>query len=319
MPNPASSPPPPSPSISEKSSVRSSSADSAQTRKPRAAKTSKVKNPKESKVKAAKATGSAPSKVTQKPEANNPSSELASEIRLLRSDVLLLREDVAKLTSTFQLLETRLNTLSDRITAQEERITLVEGKTAEVETLKLVVSKLQEQLNVQSQSKLRSELEITGVPENPAENPHHIILLAAAKVGIKVTDADIDYTARAGPINRTSSNQGTIPPRPLVVRFSRRAKRDEFYKAAKARRLTTVDLEFTGPAEKIFFNERLTRENRLLFRNCRNRAKNAGYKFVWTNGGTIFIKKREGRGSKPIIIRSTDDLDRALGNPDDQE
>ncbi|KAJ2938702.1 hypothetical protein O0L34_g12030 [Tuta absoluta] len=306
---------PPSPSISEKSSVRSSSADSAHNRKPRAPKTSKVKNPKEVKAPkiSTKPTDLAPSKVPQKPEV-----ELASEIRLLRNDVSLLREDVAKLASAFQLIESRLNTLSDRITAQEERIAVVEEKTVEVANLKLVVSKLQDQLNVQSQSTLRSELEIIGIPETAAENPRHIILLAAAKVGVKVADADIDYTSRAGPVPHTSSNQGT-PPRPLVVRFSRRGKRDEFYKAAKARRLTTADLEITGPAVKIFFNERLTRENRLLFRNCRNRAKNAGYKFAWTNGGTIFIKEREGRGSKPIIIRSTEDLDKAIGSANDQE
>lgn len=97
--------------------------------------------------------------------------------------------------------------------------------------------------------------------------------------------------------------------RPVIVRLIRRAKRDELLKAARTRRnLTTADLELVGEPQKIFLNERLTKINRLLFRDARSRAKQGGYAFCWYNQGAIYVRQREGKSA--VQIRSEYDLDR---------
>ncbi|CAB3243313.1 unnamed protein product [Arctia plantaginis] len=99
--------------------------------------------------------------------------------------------------------------------------------------------------------------------------------LLAAKIGVELSDNEIDWIERVGPkrpppeINQSKPEQKL--PRPVVVRLQRRNKRDLTLKAAKTRRnLTTTDLELNGPDLKVFFNERLTKENRNLFRAALN-------------------------------------------------
>ncbi|KAG7311975.1 hypothetical protein JYU34_001401 [Plutella xylostella] len=91
----------------------------------------------------------------------------------------------------------------------------------------------------------------------------------------------------------------------------RRTKRDEVIKAFKTRRnISNKDIEVDGPTLKIFCNERLTKENRLLFREARGRSKQLGYAYCWCHHGTIFVRQRDGKPSK--LIQSRDDLDRIL-------
>ena len=220
-------------------------------------------------------------------------SELVSEIRLLR-------QDVSRLTA-------RVDDLSSK---QEDRIRELENRDLEIANLKMQVTELQEQLQYQTQASLRNELEIAGVPETSNENTTHLLTVIATKVGVNLQNADIDWTARAGPRNPASSEKRF--PRPLVVRFTRRAIRDEVLKAGKTRRgLTTKDMEL-GPREsKIFINERLTRHNRLLFRDARKRAAAAGFKYCWTHNGDVFIRKTE--GFQAIKLRTQADLQEKLG------
>ncbi|XP_026330090.1 uncharacterized protein LOC113237723 [Hyposmocoma kahamanoa] len=213
--------------------------------------------------------------------------------------------------SALNRCETRLDELSMAMSAYDTRLIEAEKKASEVEDLLCIINVMNDKLNSQEQSMLRNEIEVTGVMETPNENPHHIILTMSSLIGVKLSDFDVDYVQRVGP--RRSTNHSL--PRPLVVRFTRRVPRDQFLKTAKVRRLTTKDVGFEGASTtNIYVNERLTRANRLLFRDCRKQAKEAGFKFCWTSGGIIYVKKREGRGkgSESLVIRSNADINRIL-------
>ncbi|XP_045763694.1 uncharacterized protein LOC123866284, partial [Maniola jurtina] len=172
-------------------------------------------------------------------------------------------------------------------------------------------------INTQAQNHLKNEIEICGIPECPNENATHLALLLAKKIGVEVSDQDIDWTSRAGPrvlsaVNATGNARKY--PRPIVVRLLRRSKRDEFLKASKSRRnITSTDLNLPGPAQKVFINERLTQRNRLLFRECRIQTKQLGYEFCWCNNGTIYVRAREGKSAS--AIRNHEDLERLTNKP----
>jgi hypothetical protein len=174
--------------------------------------------------------------------------------------------------------------------------------------------RLQEQVNYQEQALLRRDIEIAGITESTTENPHYLLLTLATVAGVKLADADIDSVVRAGPPRKNIRDL----PGPLVVRFCRRHTRDQFYKAVKSKRLTTEHLGIDGPSSKIYFNDRLTRDNRHLFRECRAQFKAAGYKYCWTKRGQIYVKKYEGKGegSEAIIVRSLGHMARILQNTD---
>lgn len=235
-------------------------------------------------------------------------SKLMSEIRLLREDVSSIKSKIDNAFLAVSRCEERIDAFASNLTDYGNRLRVAEEKAAEVNVLKATIVDLQHQFNYQMQQLLRSDIEIVGIPEHQSESPLHIVKVAAAKMGVGLEDGDIEYASRAG--KRRQEDNRTSSSRPLVVRFSRRKVRDDFYKSARSRRLNTSDIGLDGPSLRIYFNERLTRENRLLFRDCRARAAEAGFRHCWTQGGIIYVRKREGKGvgSEAIPIKTYEDL-----------
>ncbi|KOB68154.1 Zinc finger DNA binding protein [Operophtera brumata] len=67
-----------------------------------------------------------------------------------------------------------------------------------------------------------------------------------------------------------STSTGTMRPRRVVFRFTRRTTRDALLQKARERRgLTSAELGLEGAPLHVFFNERLTRLNRLLSAKAR--------------------------------------------------
>ncbi|XP_073957473.1 uncharacterized protein [Choristoneura fumiferana] len=247
---------------------------------------------------------------------NESIGTLAAEIRLLRNDMCEVKDHLSKLMSSLVVCFSRLDTLEANLTVTDARLKALEDHELEKALLVQQVCQLQETVNSQAQASLRNDIEIQGLNEAPNENTHHIILTAAAKIGVSLKDEDLDFVSRVGPplsrgkdqIKKTPGSRSRI----LVVRFLRQHKRDEFLKAAKARRnLTSAVLGVGGPASNIFCNERLTKVNRELFRGARLRKSSAGYKYCWTRNGTVLVRKCE--GSQAIAIRNHADLLKCFG------
>lgn len=249
-------------------------------------------------------------KQSQNPESQNTEfKELTGEIRFLREDISLLRASLEEVTVSLSRCHDRLDELGITLSSQEARIARLEDCEKENIFLKAKVAQLHNDINVQQQHQLRNEIELSGIPETSNESLVHTILVAARKVGVELEDKDIDWTSRVGPRRPPSESPETSTrlPRPVVVRLLRRTKRDELLKAAKSRRnVTSVDLDIQGPPLRIFFNERLTKDNRTLFRDARIKCKENGYAQCFCSNGAIFIRKRDGKPA--TLVRNFDDL-----------
>lgn len=258
--------------------------------------------------------------------------ELLAEIRAMRQEL----QDIRQQNSELGLLRAEITLLKDQLTAVSSSLTgtvsdykgAIESRDREILSLKAYVEDLQCTMNIKAQQDLRNELEVIGIPEPENENLLHTVLLLSKKIGVDVTELDIDGTYRAGPKRTPKENAGDSPesytgkknlPRPLVVRLIRRAKRDEIMKAAKSRKPLTTEGFLYGPTRDFFVNERLTKENRLLFRQTKLRASEHNFRFVWVRDGSILVRKAE--KAPAILIRSPGDLDKHLGlpNPTEQE
>ncbi|KAJ2947357.1 hypothetical protein O0L34_g13703 [Tuta absoluta] len=226
---------------------------------------------------------------------------LITEIKLLREDINSWKTHVNQ----------RLDDLEGRLSKSEADVKDLQRKNEECILLRSTVLQLQEQLNQQSQAALSSDIELLGLEELNNENLQHLTLVAATKIGVNLSAADINTVHRMGPRKKSQPNLAnsgeSLLPRPVVIRFTRKAVRDEFLKAALTRRnLDSKDITESGPQRKLYVNERLSSGNRHLFRITRDFTKNTGYKFCWSRGGNIFIRKRE--GSPAIRIRCEGDL-----------
>ncbi|CAH0726206.1 unnamed protein product, partial [Brenthis ino] len=240
---------------------------------------------------------------------NSEVKELIAEFRLLTQELSSLKKQLEDTTASMTSCQKRLEELGSAIANNDSRIKKLEDRERETELLKGTVKELQQELNIKSQNNISNELELCGIPEINNESLQHVVLLAARKVGVDLEDGDIDWVIRAGPrVKRviTMENNSQFP-RPVVVRLLRKTKRDQIIKAAKSRRnIKSTDLDIPGTPYKVFYNERLTKYNRELFREARRMAKQHGFSHCWCSQGTIFVRKSEGKPARPV--RNFDDL-----------
>lgn len=215
-----------------------------------------------------------------------------------------LKNQFLAVTATVAQYQLRLEEYEKRDAAKEREIT----------ALSATVSELRQTLSMQEQAALKNEIEILGIPEVANENLHHTLLLTAAKIGVDLSDLEIDWVTRVGPRHRqvsTATESGGTFPRPIVVRLLRRAKKDEVLKAAKVRRNLYANDIVKGSENEIYINERLTKQNRQLFRETRLRTKQHGFQYHWIRNGQIHVRKADKKPS--IQIRNLDDLDQHVG------
>ncbi|CAG9114232.1 unnamed protein product [Plutella xylostella] len=181
--------------------------------------------------------------------------------------------------------EHRIQQLENSTQQLADNLNSLKSQNNEISSLHNTIDCLQEQLNTQEQLSLRNEIEICGIPEFESENLIHTSKPDAA---------------------------AAAEPRPVVARLLRNNKRDEILHASKVRRnLSTGDIGLGGTARKVYFNERLTKVNRHLFREARNRSKQSGYKFCWVKNGSIYVRREDQK--YPKLIRNTNDLEQILG------
>lgn len=241
--------------------------------------------------------------------------ELIAEVRLLTTEITSLKQKFEEATTSLTRCQERLEELRVVTTSNDKRIKYLENRTQEIPLLQASVQQLKMELNIQEQNHLGNEIELSGIPEQQNENLHHIVLLAARKIGVELDDSDLDWVSRAGTRDRVKTTmQSSKFPRPVVARLLRRTKRDEILRSAKSRKnIMSKDLDIHGESLRIYCNERLTKENRLLFRDARKHAKQHGYAFCWCNRGSIYIRQREGKAAIPI--RSREDINNVFGPP----
>lgn len=240
----------------------------------------------------------------------NPSevSELTSVIRTLTQEITTLKDKLETATSSLTLCHQRLDELVVHTAVADKRLQNLEDSQSEVKALKATVGQLELELRSHAQNQVRNEVEIVGIPEHTNENLMHVVLTAAVKIGIDVKEEDIDWVVRSGPkpLRKVDDSRSNLS-RPIVFRFVRRIKRDSFIKAARPRKnIIASDLLQTAPDHKIYINERLTRENRLLFREARAKAKDHGFLYCWTSQGNIYVRQRQGKPA--MAIKTQEDI-----------
>lgn len=231
-----------------------------------------------------------------------------SEMKTQHNEISLLRQEV------FELKE-QISTLSVSLTDNHAQYLMkLSQADTEIALLKSSVTHLRQQLCAQEQQSMRNELEIIGVPECETENLTHIVLTTSQLIGVQLQEADVDDISRVGPLRPKGpklNDNDDRKPRPIRVKLLRRQKKDELLKAAKARRNLTSETIVGGVPRKLYVNERLTRENRLLFRESRLRATANHFRYCWTRNGAIYVRENDNKPSSRIS--SMDDLDQRVG------
>lgn len=186
---------------------------------------------------------------------------------------------------------------------KEENSRLKEGLTACTARVK----ELEVENRKQQQWQRLQNLELVNIPENKDEELLNIVLKTANHIGAAIQPTDIEFAHRVQPRRAASAQRA----RPIIVRFRQRSIKDRVIAAArKHRNMTTRDIGIGGEEGRIYVNEHLIKENKMLLGSCRQKAKEAGFKYVWTKNCRIYVRKDD--TSTPFAIDSTSDLGKIL-------
>ena len=178
--------------------------------------------------------------------------------------------------------------------SKEERKALKDENKILKATIRSIESSLESvtRVNNDLEQYTRKEcVEIRGIPvaATPSEEQTNNIATNVGKLlGMDITQNDISVSHR---MPQSQKHKGKPGPPAIIVKFTRRDVKDNFYRARKQLKdLTTRDLGYSKK-NKIYLAESLTERNWILFRDCLKVKKDMEFKFIWTLNGKIFMRK----------------------------
>lgn len=158
--------------------------------------------------------------------------DMIDEMRLTRHEVTLLRQELSDMKEMVRTCDSRVEKLEAIVHSLLEDGGV--GKqndavTQKIQSLEECVTLLQMNLDNRDQELLLNDVELTGIPEANNENPIHIVLTCATKLGLQLEERDLVSCRRVGGVRQAGAR-----PRPLAVRLARRDLRAQLLRAARA-------------------------------------------------------------------------------------
>lgn len=228
-------------------------------------------------------------------------SEFKKELNELRSDQNPMKQQMEEFSSTIKSLETSAQFTSDQNELITKRVDDLSNRSKRIENTDIIVSNMEMKINTLEQQARQCNLEIANVPERRAENLLAILENLGNQINCQITKADVISVHR---VPRASRND---KPKNIIVKFSTRILRDNILSSFRLKRgLTSDQLGISGTPHTIYVNEHLTINNKQLFRETREAAKTAGYKYVWVKHSTILTRQSD--NSPVLAIRSQNDI-----------
>lgn len=220
-----------------------------------------------------------------------------SSIEGIRETVKDLVKSTSFLSEKFEEMKNQIENLQgENKTIMEENLNL----KVLVADLRYAVDTMEQNLDNMEQYSRRDCLEVKGVPIQDGESTDGIIKTIGENIGVSLEDSDISVSHRLRENKPSRSERSSDPA--IIVKFVRRNKRDEFYRARKhLRGKSTKDLGLSRRVESsLYISESLTKRNKDLFYECLRARKELKYNFIWTQAGKIFLRK-DARSAAKLI------------------
>lgn len=224
---------------------------------------------------------------------SNQLKDIVQQFSGFQSSMTFISEQYEELKNVWSSTSLELKSLKEENKALKENLTTL---CARVKVLEDENMKQQQWVRLQN-------VEITGIPENKQEDAVAIVQKLCEHIGVSVAPTDVEFAHRVQPRREASAARA----RPIIARFRHRVLKDKIIVAARKHRdLNTRDMRIGGESSKIYINEHLTKDNKMLLKLCKQKGKELNYKFIWTKNCRIFVRKNE--TSPPIPINSSIDV-----------
>lgn len=202
---------------------------------------------------------------------------------ILQTAINDVRKQNEEIIKSVEFLSGEYNVLKDRLDKMER------DKKNNLE----YIATLENKIESQDRMLMVSSLEIKNIPPVNGESKTDLIKVMqsiAETLDVPVQTSDIRNIQR---INTKKPEN-----KPIIVDFTSVLTKEKLIEHCKkfnrTNKLTTSHLHIKGPSKPIFISENLTYKTRRLYFLARDFAKTNDYKYCWTAGGKVYIRKKEG-------------------------
>lgn len=218
-------------------------------------------------------------------------------------DIRSIKEEVSELKTSSQFISDKVDDLSQKLESAEVKIKALEKNQVELDALRNKLLALETGV-VSAERRVRlNNVEVKGVPIKKDEDLYSVVNKIKLAVGYNFPNSQINYIARV-PLRNSADKS-------IVVSFINRYVKEEFVSAARNMKdLAAGVIGFPNVNTKIFVNDHLTPEHKILLTKAKSLAKSNNYSFIWVKHGKIHIRKST--DSKVFIINSEKDLNKIV-------
>lgn len=243
-------------------------------------------------------------------------SDIRSEVNSVRADYrdamnsiadiqckqVEMSKEFVELTKSTEFYHANQNDFQQRLEKLETAMNAGQSSGSELRTISNTIETLKTEIHQQQQWERLMNLEVSGIPESNSEDVIDYVTRIADHAGVKLTRDNIIHATRVQPRQNVSGR-----PKVIIVKLKNRYLKDNILAGLrKTRGVTTHDISVPGEPRRIFVNEHLTVDNKLLFKKCREFAKSKFYQFTWVKNCRIYMRKDD--TSAAIYIKHDADL-----------
>ncbi|KAJ2937225.1 hypothetical protein O0L34_g19304 [Tuta absoluta] len=228
---------------------------------------------------------------------NNWKKDQDITLNRLTADMAILKQQNSNIQASTLYLEESMKFISKQYEDMKERVVKLENERTE--HLNHIIS-LENKIDEHEKRYKSTVIEFRNIPL-PASQPVrresqqelcNIVQTACKTMKVEVHPSDIKdiFSIKT----KTGSSTIITELNSTITRNSILKSAKELNKQTSQNKLSSAALGLPGPSVPIYVSESLTKKNRKLFAITREKAKAAGYKFVWSQNGRIYVRESEG-------------------------
>lgn len=214
-----------------------------------------------------------------------------------------LQEESSEVLSTLRRIEAEVKKIDPLYSMFSQLQTGIDVNSKQIHDLKLENASLKNKVMAVEQRERINNVEISGLPTSHNENVKNICMIIAGKITCNLDEKDILAC------HRVPTRVPGKPPN-IVVQLRDRALRADFIRSYKLFIKNNNHLfgELVHPSlgqQRIYINEHLCPDMKILRAETKKRALANGFKYIWVDEGQIKVRKDK---EKPIVIKTFNDL-----------
>ncbi|XP_037294137.1 uncharacterized protein LOC119189193 [Manduca sexta] len=208
-------------------------------------------------------------------------SELA-DLKSMKTELLSVKTNLECMKSSIEFAHNSLDVLTSKTSKVELEVEGLMKMETEMFSLRNRFKELESYRRECEQRSRMNNIEFKGVPEAKTENLIEIVSRIGELIAFKIPKEQINYIARV-PMRGNNRSKNII-----CSVHSRYIKVDFVAAAKKHKAILSSNIGLQGDT-RIFVNDHLTLDNKLLLNKTKSVAKEQGFAYVWVKSCKILI------------------------------